>query len=61
MKPNLAAKKTVLYVFGVVEYSDVFSKQTRVTEFRYQMLVDDEGITDAMTLDPVGHEGNRTS
>ncbi|MGB3044416.1 MAG: hypothetical protein WBB98_14645 [Xanthobacteraceae bacterium] len=61
MKPNLAAKKTVLYVFGCITYNDAFTDELRTTEFRYRMLVDDDGITDAMALDPVGHEGNRTS
>jgi hypothetical protein len=60
MKPGLNAKKQVFYVFGRIDYVDVFNKP-RWTEYRYELRVDSRGILDEASLAMDGHAGNKSS
>jgi hypothetical protein len=59
-RPRLS-KDTAFYVFGRVEYYDVFEPGPRTTKFRVQLLPDADGIQDEMELAAAGSDGNSTT
>jgi hypothetical protein len=61
IRPALLNKTMLLYVFGRIDYIDVF-EDTQSTYYRYRLLVDKSGIPKGKThLIMEGHAGNRTS
>ncbi len=60
MKPSIESKKVRMYVFGRIEYFDVFG-HARATEYRYRLPIDSDGVVDEISLVSDRHEGNRTT
>jgi hypothetical protein len=56
-KPMIIAGNNKFFVFGEITYFDAFEKTiTRTTKYRFEIVVDDEGISDGNLA--VCHDGN---
>jgi hypothetical protein len=61
LKPHISNKTTTFYVFGRIDYRDIFSKDVRVTEYRFYLIIGATGIPNEQSLVMYSRAGNRTA